>query len=120
MPKGDAFKKVRPGDKLRISATAFNSFIDAAQALRNQSHDRSSQDATTFRQTGIIKVKNCSGENRERFDVLGIDVPIFLPKENEDSFKNRVMFDGIKPKVPDHVGKFRCDLSKWWNAVAKT
>src|SRR5512146_1077497 len=106
MAKGDPFKKVRTGDRLRIPATTYNAFIDAALDLRARRQNATTQDTPTFRQAGIIQVKNCTGENRERFDVLGVDDPIFLPAENETSFKNRVMFDGVVPVDPDHKGKF--------------
>jgi len=106
MPTGDPFKKVRTGDKLRIPSAAYNAFIDTALAQRAQQQNASSQDTPTFRQSGIILVKNCTGYSQERFNVLGIDDPIFLPDENEQSFKNRVCFDGVSPVDPDHKGKF--------------
>ena len=84
---GDSFKKVRTGDKLRIPATTYNAFIDTTMELRRREQNTTSENSPTFRQSGIIKVKNCSGQDRERFDVLGIDVPIFLPNQNENSFK---------------------------------
>lgn len=31
---GDAFKKVQPGQRLEITAEAFNAFLDAARAVR--------------------------------------------------------------------------------------
>jgi hypothetical protein len=31
---GDAFKKVQPGQRLKITAEAFNAFVDAARAVR--------------------------------------------------------------------------------------
>ncbi len=106
MPTGDPFKKVRPGDKLRIPSAAYNAFIDTTLAQRARQQNTGSQDTPTFRQSGIIQVKNCTGSNLERFCVVGLDDPIFLPDENEDSFKNRVAFDGVTPTEDDHTGKF--------------
>ena len=106
MPTGDAFKKVRPGDKLRIPSTAYNAFIDAALDLRSRRQSGTSESTPAFRQSGLVLVKNCTGQPRERFDVLGVDDPIFLPQENEQSFTNKVMFDGVVPVDPDHRGRF--------------
>ena len=106
MPAGDQFKKVRSGDKLRIPATTYNAFIDTTMELRRRGQNTTSESSPSFRQSGIIKVKNCTGQNRKRFDVLGISDPIFLPRQNENSFKNHVMFDGVVPVGPNHKGKF--------------
>ncbi len=51
-------------------------------------------------------VKNNSGADRGRFNVLGIDGPIFTPTESLDSFKNTIALKGITPAAATHVGKF--------------
>jgi hypothetical protein len=57
------------------------------------------------KQRGIVKVRNQSGADRERFDVLGVDAPIILPSENLKEFKNRVTLVGVAPTT-DHLGEF--------------
>jgi hypothetical protein len=57
------------------------------------------------KQRGIVKVRNQSGADRERFDVLGVDAPIVLPSENLKEFKNRVTLVGVAPTT-DHLGEF--------------
>ena len=37
---GDAMKKVQPGDRLKIPAETFNTFLDTARAFRGQQQDR--------------------------------------------------------------------------------
>lgn len=101
---GDAFKKVQAGQRIAILADAFNGFVDAAQAVRE--HKQFGTEASQFfRQTGIIKVKNQSGADRERFDILGASIPIILPNENLQEFKNRVKLAGVVPTT-DHLGEF--------------
>ena len=56
--------------------------------------------------SGIVLVKNSSGADRDRFDILGIDGPIIAPTDNPDEFKNRVTIDGITPAMADHTGQF--------------
>jgi hypothetical protein len=102
---GDAFKKVQPGQRLEITAEAFNAFLDAARAVRE--HKVFGTDASQyFRQSGIVKVKNTSGANQGRFAVLGLTEPIILPADNPAEFKRQVTFEGVVPAKNDHKGKF--------------
>ena len=53
---GDAFKKVQAGQRIAISAEAYNAFIDAAQAVRE--HKQFGTEASQFfRQSGIVSQK---------------------------------------------------------------
>jgi hypothetical protein len=58
------------------------------------------------RNAGVIFVRNDSGADRDRFDVLGIDAPIVLPGDNLDEFKRQVTFTGVTPAEDDHAQKF--------------
>ncbi len=102
---GDAFKKVQPGQRLEVTAEAFNAFLDAARAVRE--HKVFGTDASQFfRQSGIVKVKNTSGADQGRFAVLGVTEPIILPADNLDEFKRQVTFEGTVPVKNVHKGKF--------------
>jgi len=103
---GDTLKKVQPGAPLRIPAATFNTFIDAARDFQTRTRGLA-QDATpAVRRAGIVLVRNDSGYDRGRFDVLGIDSPIITPTDNEDAFKNQVAFSGSTPSLPGHGGRF--------------
>lgn len=102
---GDAFKKVQAGQRIAISAEAYNAFIDAAQAVRE--HKQFGTEASQFfRQSGIVKLKNASGADQVRFAVLGLSEPIILPSANEIEFKRQVTFKGVVPAKNDHRGRF--------------
>jgi hypothetical protein len=102
---GDAFKKVQPGQRLEITAEAFNAFLDAARAARE--HKVFGTDASQFfRQSGIVKLKNTSGADQGRFAVLGLSEPIIFPADNPAEFKRQVTFEGVVPAKNDHKGKF--------------
>ena len=101
---GDTFKKVRPGERLVISAEAYNAFIDAAQAVRERKLFGTDSEQF-FRQSGIVKIKNASGADQERFAVLGLGEPIITPTANLDEFKRQVTFVGTVPSG-DHRGRF--------------
>ncbi len=98
-------QKVKRGDPLVIPAATFNTFIDAARDFQDRQRTARRDAVREQRDTGIVLVRNESGEDRERFDVLGIEGPIIERIDNEDEFKQRVALRGIVPSSP-HPGKF--------------
>ncbi|TXG97041.1 MAG: hypothetical protein E6R08_07975 [Nevskiaceae bacterium] len=103
---GDPFKKVQRGEPLRIPAETFNTFIDAAKDFRQRTQNRGQSSLANFADSGIVPVKNASGGDRDRYDVLGIERPIFLPSENLLSFTNQLAVIGVTPDEDKHVGRF--------------
>jgi hypothetical protein len=96
------FDHVKAGDPVRLRAPVWNSLLDAAKARQGEvgfgAESRPGRD--------IVLVKNTSGADRERFDILGVDAPVFTPAESAESFKNQVALKGITPTAADHVGRF--------------
>jgi len=103
---GDNLKKVRSGDPLDIPAATFNTFIDSARDFLSRQSDMNRARIRDTRNSGIILVKNASGEDRARFEILGITDPVISVSDNEEHFKNRVALKGEMPSVDDHTGKF--------------
>lgn len=104
---GDDFRKVRPGEPLRIPARAYNAFVDVAVSLRNGQADVSVDAAGASRQHGVVPVRNDSGADLEQFHVLAIDGPLFLPDdEGEQAFQNTVALKCIKPREDTPPGQF--------------
>ena len=103
---GDPFKKVQRGDALRIPAETFNTFIDAAKDFRARTQNRGQQSQNEFQQSGIILVKNGTADDLDRFQVLGIDRPIFTPGDNLHSFLNQIAVVGVTPTEDNHLGRF--------------
>jgi len=101
-----SFRKVKSGERLAIPAQAYNAFVDAARAHQDGRHGSESAGRELFRQTGIVYVRNDSGTDRNRFDVLGIDSPIVTPSEGLDEFKNRVALECSTPDEASHQSKF--------------
>jgi hypothetical protein len=102
----DTLKKVQSGDKLRMPAAAYNAFVDTAMDLRRRQQSQEQGATPEQRQTGIILVRNDSGEDRARFDVLGISNTVVTPTDNLDAFKAKVVLAGVKPTEADHKGCF--------------
>lgn len=102
----DALKKVQSGQSLVIPASAYNAFIDAAMDFRQRTAYLGREAQASFQQASIILVRNDSGANRQRFEVLGVDAPIIDPSTNEEEFKNRVALSCVAPAADTHEGKF--------------
>lgn len=98
-------RKVRSGQKLEIPAKAYNAFVDAAIDLRQRSHGTQQQSNLEQRSTGIMLVRNNSGEDMPRLSVLGLDAPVVSPTDNLQQFKNRAAMSASKPQS-DHQGRF--------------
>jgi len=99
-------KKVQPGDRMNIPAETFNTFIDAARAMKARQQDRGQGARDAFPQATIVLCKNNSGTDRARFDVLGVDAPIIALADNAAEFKRRPTTAGSTPSVADHYGRF--------------
>ena len=100
---GSHLTHVRGGDPLRIKAPTMNAMLDAARAERARRHAEESNLIREAAQTGICYVKNSSGGNLDRFNILGIDDFIIAPADNANEFKRRPMFVGDTPADADHV-----------------
>ncbi len=102
----DTIQKVRPGQPLRIPATAYNAFVDAAVAHKDQQDLTGRDPLRGARQAGIVSVKNTTAGTVPRLGVLGIDGPLFTPTANLNEFKSRVLISGVAPTVADHTSSF--------------
>ena len=103
---GDTLKKVKPGDPLVIPAAAYNTFVDAAREFLARQHRQAQAGTPSGQHNCIILVRNDSGADRQRYQVLGIDWPIFDPAGDEEAFRNAPALSGVTPAEDDHAGKF--------------
>ena len=97
-------EKVTAGSPLRIPAATFNSFIDAAQAVKDMQSKTSVQKKNT--NSGLIVIENNSGGDLEAYDILGIDDPITTPTTDENRFCEYVAFGGSTPDETKHIAKW--------------
>jgi hypothetical protein len=79
---GDQFRKVLPGDPLKIPAEAWNALVDLSQDQKNQRHDQLSQTEGSSRQTTLAKVRNQTGVDLDRFSIVALGAPIITPAAN--------------------------------------
>ena len=97
---------VQAGDPLIFKHQDLNLMADAANEWATRQLDQLTEEPQDDPQAGIIWVKNSTGGDRDRFDVLGIDTPLFLPDDALGEFKNRVVLDCSTPSNREHVGRF--------------
>ena len=59
-----------------------------------------------LRQTGIVRLRNLSGQNLDRYSVLALRDPIVSPADNLQEFQNQVTFDGVAPAATAKCERF--------------
>jgi hypothetical protein len=95
---GDAFRKVRSGQPLRLPAVAYNAFVDAAVDLRRRERNASAGPALEAAQrgVGIVLVRNDSDEEIEPYHALAITGVLVEPDEDdqERTFHSRTPLTG--------------------------
>ena len=109
----EILQKVKPGDPLRIPARTFNAFVDAA--IDHQRRQRTSQTTAPPRSMSgdaspnagnVVIIRNDSGQDRQRFEILGIDAPVFLPSDHLEEFKRQIAFACVTPVLDAHAERF--------------
>ena len=99
---GDAFRKVRPGDRLRIPAEWFNTVTDVAMAHKQGKTGFGFSGNLEFNGDELIRIKNASGSDVARFGILGLDDFIISPTDNQQEFQNKINFEGVTPLTASH------------------
>jgi len=98
---GDPMARAVSGQPFRPSAIFHNRLVDLVEKNGHQpggSRERN--------RPGTILVKNDSGADLERFDILGIDTILVTPTDNEDEFTSNPALIGVEATEADHAGKF--------------
>lgn len=106
MPNKSGIRKVRAGDQWpgpAKSATFHNATVDAIQAARagvlgplGGAHPSGS----------IVRVKNTTGNNLDRFAVLGYGDDLIDQAANLAEWKRHIVLEGVTPTTADHYGRF--------------
>jgi hypothetical protein len=100
------FKKVQPGAKLRISAADYNGAMDAAAWYDRNQRSLNAQFNGPFGYSQIALVKNNCGEDRQRFEILGIGGVVMNPSTAEAGFLEKICVTGVTPVVGTHDHAF--------------
>lgn len=96
------FAHVKPGDPLPTSASFINATIETIDQVRSGRTATPSDIPLKF---GQMFIKNTSGTDRKRFEILAYTTPVFSRETDAEEIGQLVM-TGITPQLPDHVGRF--------------
>lgn len=100
----DPFRKVRPGQKLRIPAEAYNAFIDAALAERRRRHSLAADGREWGNGQTVVLVQNQTGGPLEGCQVVGLGAPLWTPAQNETAYIQQPVFAAVAPDVSSYAG----------------
>ncbi len=103
---GDALAFVRAGQTVALSASTHNAFVEAARFARTRRNGGRFQPLEIAERGIVVPVRNDSGADRNRFDVLAHDGAVFASGDNFPQFKSRPALVGIVPAYPAHYGRF--------------
>lgn len=101
----DFLKHLATGDAGHRSARRENAISDVIRA-NQRSRDRIGGALNGYSPEGLIYVKNSSGGDRLRFDVLGIQDLLIGPQQNVIEFTNRPSIVGRTPIAAQDTGYF--------------
>jgi hypothetical protein len=101
-----SFRRVKAGDPVKIPAPAYNAWCEAAEAFRAGNQGFLTPTAGDRPDHTRVKVRNDSGDDRARFDVLGISGPLFTPTDNLAEFLRAPKLIGVLPDADTHAGRF--------------
>ena len=100
--------KVSSGDPLAIPAATWNALMDALADYKRRATGGTSGAVTVpgTKQTGMIRVRNTSEVDWERFSVVGLESPVWVQADNDLAFKNQVVLNAAVPDKAKHRGLF--------------
>ena len=101
-----SFRRVKAGDPVKIPAPAYNAWCEAAEAFRAGNQGFTTPTAGDRPDHTRVKVRNDSGADRSRFDVLGVSGPLFTPTDNLAEFLRAPKLIGALPDADTHAGRF--------------
>lgn len=97
---------VRAGERLKIRANDWNDCLAAAEAYKTGVLGSARDNRWGFPPHGMVLLKNSTGVDRSRFEILGLGDPVWTPTENLSEFQNSIAFDGEAVAIASHFGKF--------------
>lgn len=103
----EELRKLKPGERIEgIPGPTWNAFVDAVEYVRKLQQSLTVDPLRNVPQTGIVRLKNASGQTRNRFDVLGVSDVFPKPVQNPNAFKSGPVLHGVTPNKDEHAGKF--------------
>jgi hypothetical protein len=106
MIDGNQYRKVQSGQRRHLPAAVWNAMLEAIDYVQSLRDSGWTQTGGSPARGGVIPVKNTSGADVSRFQVLGIDDVLHSPSDDLDEFLSRPALTGVTPQTTAHQGKF--------------
>jgi hypothetical protein len=106
MSDGNQYRKVQSGQRRHLPASVWNAMLETIDYVQSLRDSGGMQGGGSIARDGVIPVKNTSGVDVGRFEVLGIDDVLYSPSDDLDEFLSRPALKGVVPQLADHQGKF--------------
>ena len=103
-------KRVRPGDPMRIPASAFNRWQDAADAFQRNRWSMGGDQLPVARQSEFVTIRNDTGDDLDQFSIVGLDAPLILPSANLERWKVQRSWSAVAPTKAGYRGKIAVTL----------
>lgn len=97
---------VREGDYFSPSARTLNAMMDAAAHWQRNSFASGGSPIVDGLRPGEVWLRNDCGEDRDLFEVLGLDGFLVTETQNASEFKFNVAFKGAIPDRSTHTSRF--------------
>ena len=81
--------KVKTGDPIQIKASTWNSFIDAAEYVKNLQSDQGGSPLKNGNYSGVVLLKNGESTLFPRFSAMAVADVLIRPEANEPEFTGR-------------------------------
>ena len=98
--------RTAPGEPLEFKSQWLRNVTDAAIGFQRSQQKFGSNRTAVDLPDGIVRVRNESGSDRKRYEILGVSGVAIEPDENITSFLNSWMLTGVVPTKASHLGKF--------------
>lgn len=93
---GDAFSKVKAGERLKIPAAAWNACLDAAADFRQRQMSRGAGEAGPGSLPGIL-VRNDTGGDLAQFSVVALSGLVIAESDSHEQFAEGPVFKAVAP-----------------------
>ena len=81
--------KVKTSDPIQIKASTWNSFIDAAEYVKNLQSDQGGSPLKNGNYSGVVLLKNGESTLFPRFSAMAVADVLIRPEANEPEFTGR-------------------------------
>jgi len=111
----DISRRVSPGDSLKFPAVLRNEMLDTIEYVKALKRADIPDMTRLARDRGLVKIKNNSGFDRDRFDILSASkiISTITPGLNLSAWKNYPVVSGEEPSPLGIAPTFRGDWGRW-------